>query len=111
MARQQKYEWFIETKNTYTEKAVAEGLSYLGQDNGPSLIPCQDGRERSLWFCDYSFAERLWKSKKNDDELDFMVFRRRIGKQGKGPVKPSSYQLKLFQRPKRHKKKGEKAHA
>ena len=56
----------------HTNEVIA---SELPSENFHRNILCQDGRERSIWTCEYSFVTRLQKGKKNA-QLEFKVFYR-----------------------------------
>ncbi len=80
-------QWFVETKNTLTSRAVVALLGQRADEAKEEPILDTNGKEHRAYRCPFSIISAL-HSDKREGLFEFRVFRRQCND---GPVKPFTF--------------------
>lgn len=74
------YNWFVEPKNKYTNSVVGHQMT---EENSEELKN-EDGKNVSVWRCNWRFAHMLNQSRRFDKDLSFQLYNSRTSH---GPIR------------------------
>lgn len=79
--------WYVEPLDAHSNEVISRTLS---ADNAAALLPCESGKGRNLWFCDYAFAKKM-----QQDQIQLQVRVRIWRRRGSGKIEKAPNFSKL----------------